>query len=56
MDLNAREGEREFILFEMTGEGRIGQELGGDALPSAPDLRSGEPDFVAYLQFLQFQR
>ena len=40
--LNAREGERELILFVVAGENGIGQELGGGALPTAPDLRSRE--------------
>ena len=40
--LDAREGEGEFILFVVAGEGGVGQELGGGALPSAPDLRSRE--------------
>ena len=40
--LNAREGEGELILFVVAGEGGIGKELRGGALPSAPDLRSRE--------------
>ena len=42
VDLNAREGEGELILFVVAGESGVGQELGGGALPSAPDLRSRE--------------
>jgi hypothetical protein len=41
--LDAREGEGELILFVVAGESGVGQKLGGGALPSAPDLRSGEP-------------
>ena len=42
MGLDAREGEGEFIFLVVTSEGGVGQELGGCALPSAPDLRGGE--------------
>src|SRR6185437_5477648 len=42
MGLYTRKGERKLILFVVAGEGRVGQQLGGGAFPSAPDLRSGE--------------
>src|ERR1035438_2851175 len=43
VSLNASEGQGELILFVVAGKVRVGQQLGGDALPSAPDLGRGEP-------------
>src|SRR5690348_4427835 len=38
MRLDACEGEGKFNLLVMLGESGVGEQLGGSALPSAPDL------------------
>src|SRR5215472_14510275 len=43
MCFNARERERELVLFVMARERRVGQQLRRRALPSAPDFRGGKP-------------
>src|ERR1017187_1766050 len=44
VDLDAREGERELVLFVVPGKGGIRQQLRGGAFPAAPNLCGSQTD------------